>query len=466
MVFADLTFLYLFLPCNLLVYYICGNRNYRNMVLVVFSLFFYAWGEPIWVTLLLFSALADYLHGLLIARCPGKALAKLAVVSSLVVNLGLLATFKYSAWVVQTVNALLGTAFGAPAFGLPIGISFYTFQTLSYTIDVYRGQVKAQRSFGRFLLFVSLYHQLVAGPIVRYGEIAARIARRTESWAEMSHGVNRFMLGLGKKVLLANTAGKLAATYLEGDGLTVVGAWLGAVLFALQIYYDFSGYSDMAIGLGHMFGFRHPENFRYPYTAVSATDFWRRWHITLGGFFRDYLYIPLGGNRSHMARNLLLTWLATGLWHGASWNFVLWGLYYGGLIWLERGFLLRRLERLPRAVSHLYLLVAMLFGWVLFYFTDLSRGAAYMGRMLGIGAAGLCDWPTVFDLCASLFWLLPALLLCLPLYPLLLRILRRLPNRWQLCLGWCRPVWNMALLLACTASLVGQSYNPFLYFRF
>ncbi len=468
MVFADLIFLYLFLPVNLVLYYISKNRTYRNMVLVLFSLFFYAWGEPIWIVLLLFSATVDYLHGLIIEQQREKIGARLAVVSSLIINLSLLASFKYSGLIVVTVNNLFGTAFTPPSFALPIGISFYTFQTISYTIDVYRGDAEPQHNFGKFLLFVSLYHQLVAGPIVRYNEISERIEERHESWAEFSSGINRFLIGLTKKTLVANTAGKLAIPYLGGNiaSLSVLGAWFGIVLYALQIYYDFSGYSDMAIGLGHMFGFRHPENFRYPYISRSATEFWRRWHVSLGRFFRDYLYIPLGGNRRHMVFNLLITWLATGLWHGASWNFMLWGGYYGVLILLERLFLLRLLDRLPRFIAHLYFVVLMLFGWVLFNFTSLPEAFLYMGKMLGLHGAPLFDLSVWLDVTSNGIWLCLSILFSLPVTVLLECIWERVPQMRQSRLGWVRPVFNLILLITGTALLVGQSYNPFMYFRF
>ncbi len=464
MIFSDLIFLYLFLPANLLLYYVSKDRGWRNGILVTFSLLFYAWGEPVYLLLLLFSVALNYFYGRVIELLRGTMQARLALAVIVLIDLGLLGLFKYSGFAVETLNSLLGLSIPVPGLTLPIGISFYTFQILSYVVDVYRGDCPAQRSYWKFLLFVSLYHQLVAGPIVRYSEIAERIDHRVESWSGISHGFNRFFVGLIKKVLIANTAGKLAATYLDGSiaSLTVLGGWLGALLFSLQIYYDFSGYSDMAIGLGEMFGFSHPENFYYPYVSRSATEFWRRWHITLGRFFRDYLYIPLGGNRRRMVFNLMITWFATGLWHGASWNFVLWGLYYGLLILLERLFLARLLERLPRFLSHVYLLLAMLFGWVLFYFTSIDRAVAYMGRMLGFGAPALYDLPTLFDLANNCFWLGLAILFCMPVC----EWLRRLPKAVLATADRLRPVVNLALLALCTALLVGQSYNPFLYFRF
>ena len=308
MVFANLVFLYVFLPLNIILYFCTKNRAFRNAVLIIFSLAFYAWGEPIWVTLLIFSATIDYFHGLIIEKNRGKIGAKLALISSLVLNLGLLGIFKYSGFFVENINLLFGTAFPVPAFSLPIGISFYTFQTLSYTIDVYRGNVKAQHSYMKFFMYVSLYSQLVAGPIVRYADVAAEVDNRRETLSDIYSGTARFLVGLTKKVFIANVAGKFAEDYLSGDLLkaTTAGVWFGVIMFAIQIYYDFSGYSDMAIGLGRIFGFHFLENFNYPYISRSVTEFWRRWHMSLGQFFRDYVYIPMGGNRRHQMLNLFV----------------------------------------------------------------------------------------------------------------------------------------------------------------
>jgi len=468
MYFADLIFIYIFLPVNICLYFISKNRNYRNVVLLAFSFFFYAWGEPIWISLLIISALADYIHGLVIERYRGGIGAKLAVASSLIINLGLLCTFKYSSFIVSTVNGILGTAFDVPGFALPVGISFYTFQTISYTIDVYREEVEPQHDLIQFMLFVSLYHQLVAGPIVRYSEIGEKIAHRSESWEEASAGINRFIIGLFKKSVIANTAGKLAEPYLAAgniSSLSTLGAWFGIVLYALQIYYDFSGYSDMAIGLGHIFGFTHPENFKYPYMARSATEFWRRWHITLGGFFRDYLYIPLGGKRRHMVRNLIITWFATGLWHGASWNFVIWGLYYGLLIIFERLWFGKILKKIPRIFSHMYLITVMLVGWVFFTFTDLGAAVEYIGKMFFIGCP-VYDLNCLLDIAGCVVWLLLSIIFCMPFAPLFAVIWSTVRERDRVKFAWVRPVFNVAMLYVCTAMLVGQSYNPFLYFRF
>ena len=464
MVFADLIFLYCFLPLNLIFYYMSGNKLWRNIVLVAFSLFFYAWGEPVWIILLIFSATIDYFHGLMVEANRGNVKAKLAVASSVVVNLGLLGIFKYSGLLYETINSVFGLSLKVPTFALPIGISFYTFQTISYVIDVYRGEAAAQRSYLKFLMYVSLYPQLVAGPIVRYRDVEVEINVRTETLAGISRGMSRFCVGLLKKTLIANFAGSLSAGFLGGDlnNLSVLGAWYGIALYAIQIYYDFSGYSDMAIGLANMFGFHYLENFNYPYVSRSATEFWRRWHISLGTFFREYLYIPLGGNRNMMIRNLLVTWFLTGLWHGASWNFVVWGLFWGMLILIEKLFLSRVLECVPRIFSHLYLLAAMLVGWVFFYFVDLGTGLAYIGRMFGIGAPALWDLPLMINISNNLFWFLAAVLFCAPAAP---RIAQALSKK-KAPVSAVVPAVSIFCLLVSTALLVGQSYNPFLYFRF
>jgi alginate O-acetyltransferase complex protein AlgI len=470
LVFASITFLYIFLPANLLLYYGLRRPEYRNQVLILFSFAFYAWGEPIWVGLLFFSATVDYFHGLLVERYRGTKWAKLPVISSIAVNLGLLVAFKYSGFIYETVNQVLGTSFEVPSFTLPIGISFYTFQTISYVVDVYRGEVRAQRSYSKFLMFVSLYHQLVAGPIVRYATIAAEVEGRKESLSDVVAGIHRFLVGLFKKVCIANVAGELVTRYMDADPATLsMGeSWFGLLMFSLQIYYDFSGYSDMAIGLGQMFGFHYLENFRHPYIARTATEFWRRWHISLGTFFRDYVYIPLGGNRSHPYRNLLIVWGLTGLWHGASWNFILWGLYFGGLILLERVALRGLLERLPKVVGHTYLLLAAYFGWALFYFTDMGALGAYLEVMMGSGAAIQTAGELQVVLEEHLYWLAVALAGCMPLYDMARMRIRAYADSTARChqvaLGMVG--MNLVMLLLATSMLVGRSYNPFLYFRF
>ncbi len=437
----------------------------------MFSLAFYAWGEPRWVVLLIFSALVDYVNGLIIDKCRGTWKATAALASSAVINLSLLFFFKYSGFFAQNLNRVLGTGIPYSTFSLPIGISFYTFQTLSYTIDVYRNETKSQPSFLKFMLFVSLFHQLVAGPIVRYSDIAAKIDNRTVDFSGISRGINRFVTGLAKKVLLANTAGEIAGSLLEGnlDLLTTGGAWFGIILFSLQIYFDFSGYSDMAIGLGQMIGFHYKENFNYPYIAKSATEFWRRWHISLGSFFRDYLYIPLGGNRRHHIFNLLVVWFLTGLWHGASWNFIVWGLFYGVLIILEKLFLDKWLKKLPAFISHAWLLLVVIIGWVFFYFTKLEDAVRYLGIMFGAGGNGFLSLEDKILITNNILFLAVAILACTPLFSKLWERVRKRAESWKHgewipALG--HPMVNLIMLVLSTAFLVGKSYNPFLYFRF
>ncbi len=480
MVFSSLTFLYFFLPATIILYYAIPSMRWKNTVLIFSSLFFYAWGEPLWTVLLLVSSIADYIHGRVIEMRRGSWVAKAMVVSSLAVNLGLLGVFKYSGMLVNSFNALTGLSAGWPGFSLPIGISFYTFQTISYTVDVYRGKVKAQRSFWKFLLFVSLFHQLVAGPIVRYRDIAMEIEKRSISFRSFSSGMSRFAIGLAKKVMIANAAGDVASAFLDANlsELPVLGIWWGMLMFAFQIYFDFSGYSDMAIGLGRMFGFHYRENFRYPYVSRSATDFWRRWHISLGSFFKDYLYIPMGGNRHRYLRNLMTVWFFTGLWHGASWNFVLWGLYYGLLIAIERGgaALIRRsgigIEGgfpgwgVISAISgHVYLIVVTLIGWTLFYFTDMGRLALALGIMFGGSGNPLVSAELVLSLRGNVNLLILAVLASMPLFPVFWKGMVRTPALLPLLRGFAR-AGDVVLILTCTALLLGSSYNPFLYFRF
>ena len=471
MVFANLFFLYIFLPVNLILYYATRSYAVRNFVLVAMSFLFYAWGEPVWVLLLLASGFMVWLCSLLVERFAGTRRGKAALILAVTISLSLLGIFKYSGFLIENINAVLPLSLPVPQFSLPIGISFYTFQMISYIVDVYRGDVKAQPSFLRFIMYVSMYFQLVAGPIVRYSDVAWEIDHRTANANDISHGITRFCIGLLKKVAVANVAGSLLVQYMDGDltKVTVLGSWFGAVLFMLQIYYDFSGYSDMAIGLGLMFGFHFVENFNYPYIAKTATEFWRRWHISLSSFLRDYLYIPLGGNRSHAWRNLFVVWFATGLWHGASWNFILLGLFFGVLIALERLGLRNLLEKLPGFISHFYLLFVVLISWVIFYFTDLSRAAQYLGIMFGLSGQPLTNSQTLLALEGNLFWLILAVVFCLPLARIAsqqITAAAAVSRPRQIILGILVPVMNLGILLICTAMLSGQSYNPFLYYRF
>ncbi len=461
----------IFLPVNLFLYFIIKNRTWRNWILILSSLFFYAWGEPVWITAMIFSGVFDYFNGLMVEKYHGTKKAKFFVALSITGNLLLLGAFKYSGFFVENINALLDINLNVPRFSLPIGISFYTFQTISYVVDVYRGEVKAQRSPFKFMLFVSLFHQLVAGPIVRYSDIAAEIEHREVTATGFSEGVNRFIIGLGKKVLIANTAGELALSFLGTDyeKLPVAGAWLGILLYAFQIYFDFSGYSDMAIGLGRMYGFTYKENFNYPYISKSATEFWRRWHISLGSFFRDYLYIPLGGNRRNHARNLLVVWFLTGLWHGASWNFIIWGLYYFVFVFAEKLFLKKLLDRIPAFFSRIYLLLIVLVGWVFFYHIDMGEGLRFLGVMFGRAYAFTNSEVSILFRGNALFLVL-AVIASTPLAKRLFEAVKTyfLGNRARVVFmdRVFKPVINIFILVLSLAFLVGQSYNPFLYFRF
>lgn len=472
MVFSSLTFLYLFLPLNLLFYFLFKNKTYRNIVLIIFSLAFYSWGEPIWITLLIFSSTIDYYHGLMAEKYRGRWQSKLALISSLIINLSLLGFFKYSGFIADNLNSLFNINIPHSQFSLPIGISFYTFQTISYVIDVYKGDVKAQKSYYKFLLFVSLFHQLVAGPIVRYKDIAYEIENRDTSISKFSVGINRFIIGLGKKVIFANTAGEISEVFLNGDiaNLPILGAWFGIALFAIQIYFDFSGYSDMAIGLGRMFGFTYKENFNYPYISKSATEFWRRWHISLGSFFRDYVYIPLGGNKKFQIRNLFVVWFLTGLWHGASWNFIVWGLYYGLLIMIEKIFLMKVLNKVPKCISHIYLTISVLIGWVFFYFTDLSIAVKYIGVMLGFGKNSLINLDFRIQFTNNIIFFGLAIIACTPIMKLIkntiIKYIQRLNLSQNIYHEILRPLFNFIIILMATTLLVGKTYNPFLYFRF
>ena len=466
MVFSSLTFLFAFLPGVLLVYYL-APRAAKNAVLFGCSLVFYAWGEPVYVALMLWSTALDYTCGLLTEKYRGTGKRKLGLVISLAGNLGLLCFFKYTDFFLTTINSLFGTDLAPLGLPLPIGISFYTFQTMSYTIDVYRGEAKVQRNILSFGAYVALFPQLIAGPIVRYRDIAQQLDSRTHSYDRFGEGVKRFVTGLGKKVLLANNIGLLwsAVSQTDPTRLSTLGAWVGIVAFAFQIYFDFSGYSDMAIGLGKLLGFEFRENFNYPYVSGSVTEFWRRWHMSLGSWFRDYVYIPLGGNRRGLPvqlRNLAVVWLLTGLWHGASWNFVLWGAYYGLLLALEKLLLLRWLKKAP-VLGRVYTLLAVLLGWVLFAFDDLSAGWAFLRVLFG-GGAGLVTEAALYQLRSYL----SLLVLCaVGATPLLKRLYEKLRAAGREGLVLTADALRVAALFGLSlAYLISGSYNPFLYFRF
>ena len=461
MVFSNLIFLYLFLPVCLIFYFLCQNIRAKNAVLIVFSLIFYAWGEPVYLLLMLASVAVNWGFGLLIERRRKKVFLILA----LVLDLGCLAVFKYAGFFVENLNALFRISLAVPQIPLPIGISFYTFQALSYTVDVWRGDVPAQRSFAKLLLYISLFPQLIAGPIVRYSDVAAQIDDRQFDASEAFYGATRFCVGLAKKVLLADAAGKVASQILDGSlaSSTTVAAWLGILLYTFEIYFDFSGYSDMATGLGRMLGFEFLPNFNYPYLSRSITEFWRRWHISLSTWFREYLYIPLGGNRCSRAkwmRNLFLVWAATGIWHGASWNFLLWGLYFWALLLLEKFLLAKPLAKAPAAVGHIYTMLLVMVSWAIFAMEDFSRLGAYLRVMFGLGGAPLADSAFGYYFRSYLPVLVAAAIASTPLGAALWR---KLPQRAARVLGTLAILAGLAL---CTAYLVAGTYNPFLYFRF
>ena len=467
MVFSSLIFLFIFFPLTLLLYFIARNIKTKNFILVAASLVFYSWGEPVWVILLIFSSILDYTVSHAIEKHRNQPITKFYLAVSVIINLGLLAVFKYSGFFISTVNSVFGLSLPEPAFSLPIGISFYTFQTMSYSIDVYRGNVKAQKSFMNFLMFVSLFPQLIAGPIVRYSDIEDQISERAVTTEAFSAGMTRFMAGLGKKVLIANYAGSLATSLLKDiDSAAVMSVWFGVLFYAFQIYFDFSGYSDMAIGLGKIFGFDYPENFKYPYISTSITEFWRRWHITLSSFFRDYVYIPLGGNRVGVPRqilNLFIVWGLTGLWHGASWNFVLWGLYYFFFLCLEKFILKKFLAKIPSPIRWLYSMSVVLVGWMVFYFDDFQTLITAFSVAFGHTGNAFTDPVSETLVINNVPFILIAAIASTPV----LNVIRRLVEKSSpLTESILRIVYNIVMLILCVASLVGSTYNPFLYFRF
>ena len=478
MVFSSMTFLVLFLPALLFFYFIISDWRWRNAVLLCASLLFYGWGEPVWIGAMIFSTAVNYFCALTISRTDSTPLRRLALWIGVAISLAFLFYFKYAAFAVNSLGALFGRGDLMSAPRLPIGISFYTFQVLTYTVDVYRGKSPVQRSFPRLLLYVSCFPQLIAGPIVQYSDVARQLKGRRVSTRGFVLGFRRFTVGLFKKVLLANLCGMiLERTALAGSGapMSLLGAWYSALLYTLQIYYDFSAYSDMAIGLGKILGFAYKENFRYPYVSCSITEFWRRWHISLGSFFRDYVYIPLGGNRAgaaRTARNLLIVWLLTGLWHGANWNFLVWGLYYAVLLLIERFVLARVLEKLPAVLRWAPTMLLVIVGWVIFYYTDLGNVGTHLLAMLGRGRVGgtLVRLPlTDQKLLAAvrIYSWLPALafVMSFPILPALKRWLESSPGLRRLeeaaANVGCAALLGMSVLF-----LIGQSYNPFIYFRF
>lgn len=467
MVFSSLNFIFVFLPL-LLIVYMAVSKKYKNLVLLIAGLIFYAWGEPVYLWVMLVSSLVDFSAGIYIGKSDNQKKRRLVLILSMIVDLGFLFVFKYSGFAVRTFNSIFGSDITPPDLPLPIGISFYTFQSMSYTIDVYLKKVKTQKNFINYLTYVSLFPQLVAGPIVRYDDVAEEIESRSVNADKFGEGAGYFIKGLGKKVLLANNVGMLWTSIkgMDLSEISVLTAWLGILAYTFQIYYDFSGYSDMAIGLGKMFGFDFPVNFDHPYQSASITEFWRRWHITLGAWFRTYVYIPLGGNRKgkfKMYRNLAIVWLLTGFWHGASFNFIIWGAFYGFLIIIEKAGFLKILEKMPLIVSRVYTFVLVMIGWVFFDTENLSQAGQYLKAMFA--GNGLSDSLSLYQLRSYII----ILLICaVGSTELLKKTAGKISGIKKMEKASCLlvPVLQICIFLLCVCFLVDPSYNPFLYFRF
>ena len=471
MVFSSVLFLFRFLPIFMICYFLVP-RKMKNLVLFLGSLVFYAWGEPVYIFLMLFSTISDYVWGRLIEEYRGKDRSRIFLLCSIVINLFILGFFKYVDFLMQTVNAVFGTSIPFLNLPLPIGISFYTFQTMSYVIDVYRGDTKAQRNILQFGVYVTMFPQLIAGPILKYHQVERYLQDRRTDLDAISYGAKRFVTGLAKKVLLANNLGLLwkQVTELGTDQMSVLMAWLGIAAFALQIYFDFSGYSDMAIGLGAVLGFHFPENFNYPYVATSVKNFWHRWHISLSTWFKEYVYIPLGGNRKGLPRqlfNILVVWMLTGIWHGAGWNFLFWGLWFAFFLILEKLFLGDILESVPKVFGRIYTLAVVLISWVFFALESPGEILVYLQAMFGMNGVGPVNSLAMFLCNEYLVLLVIALVACLPLGSRLVHALKSSKTGPAMALYRLgEKVIPAVLLLLSVAYIVDASYNPFLYFRF
>lgn len=482
MVFASLNFLCVFFPLCMLAYFFAKDIKQKNAVLLVFSLVFYAWGEPVYILLLLLMSFCDWLFALLIVRHENKK--KLILIVTCIVNLGLIGIFKYGKFTLMNFQSLFGVPEKIPNILLPIGISFYTFQLLSYVIDVYRGDVKAQKKYGIVLLYASLFHQCIAGPIVRYKDVELQLLSRKATLNSVHEGINRFCVGLAKKAVIANMCGKLFELFVVSDSIvntaeavnavlnkSAASLWLGMLLFSMQIYLDFSAYSDMAIGMGKMIGLEYKENFDYPYLSRSVSEFWRRWHISLGSFFRDYVYFPLGGSRKGKGRtvfNLFVVWALTGLWHGASWNYVLWGLYFFVFIALEKLLYGKTLQKIP-VVSNLYLLLIVYFGWVLFKFENMSVMTAVLRGMFCLNKNAASDFETVTLLKGNLIFIFVAIIACTPFVSFIskkIKFANEDKRNFTVAYGVLSAVMPPVLVFLSLINIVGSSYNPFLYFQF
>jgi len=475
-VFSSLIFLYAFLPIVLLGNFLIKPIKFKNIFLMIASLIFYSWGEPFWIILLIISSLVDYIISNLIEENRivtkrfrvNKNKDKMLLVLSITINLGILIIFKYSGFFIENLNLLFHSNFPVPKYNLPIGISFYTFQTMSYTIDVYRKHVKAEKNFMNFLMYVSFFPQLIAGPIVRYVDIAEQIHDRTITVEHVSNGINRFLIGLFKKVVIANYAGEIVKNSLGGNlnDISVLGFWISTIFYAFQLYFDFSGYSDMALGLGKIFGFDFLENFNYPYIAESITDFWRRWHISLSSFFKDYVYIPLGGNKKFQIRNIFIVWFLTGFWHGANWNYIIMGLYFSVILILEKIFLLKVLEKIPVLLRHFYTIFLILIAWMMFYFQDLKKLGHAFAIMFGFSGNLFVSNKDIILLSNNYIFIIIGIIACTPIVKIIKKSYDKYFNEISIITIASSTVFNFITLLWCTSSLVGSTYNPFIYFRF
>ena len=463
MVFSSLTFLFYFLPIVLIIYYIVPKKA-KNIVLLISSLLFYFYGEPKFGILMVISILLTYIHGLLMDKYPKRK--KLFLISSIVISSGLLVVFKYTDFIISNINMVLHSNIDLVKLSLPIGISFYTFQMISYIIDVYRGEAKVQKSFLKLATYVALFPQLIAGPIVRYTTIEDELDNRKYSFDNFSNGVRRFVIGLSKKILVANVLASAISSFSTSQEKTVLFYWIYGLANALQIYFDFSGYSDMAIGLGKMLGFNFPENFNYPYISKSVTEFWRRWHITLGTWFKDYIYIPLGGNRVgkiKWLRNILIVWFLTGLWHGAAWNFILWGVLYGVLLVIEKIGLLKVLEKIPSVISSAYVTLITIIGFIIFSGSSVSEILNNIEGIFGIGVSKFADLESLYCLknYAAIF-----IIAIIGATPIMKNIVSKISKKVSKLVNVIEPVFLTTLLIVCISYLVDGSFNPFLYFRF
>ncbi len=461
MVFSSITFLFYFLPIVLVIYYITPNK-YKNIVLLISSLIFYFYGEPTYVLLMFFSIVITYLFGMLISYYPKQK--KIFLILSLFISVGLLVYFKYFNFIMENINLWLAHKIDFVYVALPIGISFYTFQMISYLIDVYRGQAKVQKNILKLAMYVSLFPQLIAGPIVRYTTIEQQIENREYSAEKFALGVRRFIIGLGKKVLIANVLANISTNFLASNDLSVLYYWMYAVTITLQIYFDFSGYSDMAIGLGKMFGFEFLENFNYPYIAISITDFWRRWHISLSSWFRDYIYIPLGGNRVNIfkfIRNILIVWFLTGLWHGAAWNFIIWGLYFGILLILEKLVLSKFLQKIPKFITRLYTLLIVMISFVIFNGEETKQILQNIGGLIGINNIPLLSQESIYYFKSYFIVILIGIIGATPIVKNIVinKKIYKIANIIE-------PIFLLFVLVISTSYIVDGSFNPFLYFRF